>query len=326
MQINNPEGIFIKPPPYTIDELLRTANLEQAGTGKLLEFNSGDFDVYNITAPFEVGGRAYIAGRVESRSSHYKTDVYDPAVWFFTKSEGKSVWNKVENLPTFKLEDPFITSINGEVLFAGTKVSRHLIHSKHPWRMKFYAGPSLELLQPLAVGPVGMKDIRLLELKRGRIGVFTRPQGNKGGLGKIGFTTISDLRELSKAAILNAPIIQSLFADGVEYGGVNNAYPLLGDRIGILGHIARIRDGFYEYYAFTCVFDPNSDAVINQKIIVGYQNFPKAEAKTPQLARVVFPGGLEFHNNGLADLYCGVGDAHGGLISVPDPFESMHAR
>ena len=45
------------------------------------------------------------------------------------------------------------------------------------WRTRFYHGSGGEDLQPFAVGPDGMKDIRLVELADGRIGVFTRPQG-----------------------------------------------------------------------------------------------------------------------------------------------------
>ena len=44
------------------------------------------------------------------------------------------------------------------------------------WRTRFYRGQHQNLV-PFAQGPDGMKDIRLVELPDGDIGVFTRPQG-----------------------------------------------------------------------------------------------------------------------------------------------------
>jgi len=83
-----------------------------------------------------------------------------------------------------------------------------------------------------------MKDIRLVELKNGKIGVFTRPQGRRGRRGKIGFTTISSLENLTPRTLTKAQIIKGQFAKG-EWGGVNQALILKNGKIGALGHIAR---------------------------------------------------------------------------------------
>ncbi|VTR60830.1 Protein of uncharacterised function (DUF1861) [Serratia fonticola] len=69
-----------------------------------------------------------------------------------------------------------------------------------------------------------MKDIRLCQIQPGRIGVFTRPQGNIGGRGTIGYVEISCLEELTPDTIANAQLLDRQF-NSDEWGGVNeNAF------------------------------------------------------------------------------------------------------
>lgn len=63
------------------------------------------------------------------------------------------------------------------------------------WVTQFYRGYRIDSMHHFSSGPAMMKDIRLIELLDGRIGVLTRPQGEVGGRGQIGFTIIDSLEE-----------------------------------------------------------------------------------------------------------------------------------
>ena len=45
------------------------------------------------------------------------------------------------------------------------------------WVTQFYRGINIDSLCHFASGPGTMKDIRMIELQDGRVGVFTRPAG-----------------------------------------------------------------------------------------------------------------------------------------------------
>lgn len=105
------------------------------------------------------------------------------------------------------------------------------------WVTQFYRGYRIDSMRHFSSGPAMMKDIRLIELQDGRIGVFTRPQGEKGGRGMIGFTIIDSLEELNEQTFLEAEIFQDQFVPE-EWGGANEAQLLKNGHIGVLGHIA----------------------------------------------------------------------------------------
>ena len=110
------------------------------------------------------------------------------------------------------LQDPFVTKISGQLIFGGVEVFPDPKNEKNLlWRTVFYKGDNIRSLKKFVSGPIGMKDIRLLELSDQSIGVFTRPQGEKGGRGKIGYTTIHSLDELTAEVIDDAPLINRIF-------------------------------------------------------------------------------------------------------------------
>ena len=82
--------------------------------GELLHFGGiGDRDVYNITAPFSLDGRTFIAGRVETR------DTESAEIVFFAR-QANGIWRPHLSAPNFaKLQDPCITSISGELVIGG---------------------------------------------------------------------------------------------------------------------------------------------------------------------------------------------------------------
>ncbi|MDI9261207.1 DUF1861 family protein [Alicyclobacillus sendaiensis] len=273
-------------------------------------------DVYNIAAPIVDGGRAIIPARVEPRHSEFSE------VIFFEEAED-GVWTVVEGLRTFRgLQDPFHARIHGEIVFGGVEIWTNPFHNHEiEYRTVFYRGHSLADLRLFAVGPQWMKDIRLVELPDERVGVFTRPNGARyGGQAQIGWTVLSSLDELSPESILRAECLPDRFYPG-EWGGVNEAQLIDPATVGVLGHIAyRSEDGLLHYKAMCFSLHLNLDLVTPVRVIAERQDFLGGEAKRPELADVVFSGGLVRYPDGTAHLYAGVSDAEAQRILIPDPF------
>lgn len=270
-------------------------------------------DIYNITAPFETEKGRYLAGRVEPRDSEYSQVV-------FFKQNGDS-WMADESLPSLNLQDPFVTKIAGEIVLGGVEV---FDDEKAPgqlnYRTIFYKGSSLEHLACFAQGPDRMKDIRLHELEDGRILVFTRPQGEIGGRGKIGWMLIDSLNELNPKTICKASLLRGQFIDE-EWGGANEIHRLDGSKVGVLAHIARFDEqGNRHYHATAFTFDWQTGEYSPMKLIAVRSNFQEGAWKRPDLQDVIFSGGLCRKKDGTAELYCGVSDAEGHCITIPDPF------
>lgn len=280
---------------------------------KLNFIGVGEKDVYNITAPFEDSGETVIAGRVEPRDSEHSE-----VVFFVRRGEQ---WIPKEGAPVFPLQDPFYTRIGGELVFGGVEVFRHPAneHAMN-WRTVFYKGTNIHRLEKFFTGPDGMKDLRLIELPDSSIGVLTRPQGDKGGRGKIGFVRVPSLEHLTLEVIQEAPILDGQFMEE-EWGGANEAHLLSNGLIGVLGHIARIdAEGNRHYYPMVFALDPQTGEHSDIQLIAARTDFLEGPAKRPDLADVVFSGGLIRKKDGTADLYAGVSDAEAQRISMPDPF------
>jgi len=294
--------------------------------GKLLDFVINDqlFDqeknitVYNPTRPIKKGDRRFLLGRVEPKDST------DSRVMFFVEKDGK--WQYFDH-PVFKLEDPFyVENIQGWQVLGGVKTFRNtsggLGYKTVFYRYKQCATELIDqngnLSDPFAVSPEGMKDIRLVELKNGMIGLFTRPQGDKAGLGKIAYSEIASLDQLEEA-IPKAKIIDELFFDD-EWGGANELHLLEGGKIGVLGHIATRKNNVCDYYIMSFIFNPTNLSVSDLKILSTADQFECAETKNNSLGKVLFAGGLERKSDGTAELYCGIGDVAAGYIQIQDPF------
>jgi hypothetical protein len=196
---------------------------------KLVFSGVGDRDVYNITAPFEDQGEMIIAGRVERRDSEISE------VCFF-RQEGDR-WIAKENAKTFRLQDPFYTRVKGELVFGGVEVRTDPDNPEKitSWVTQFYRGKDIDSLENFATGPERMKDIRVVELPDGSIGVFTRPQGEIGGRGQIGFIRIQSLDELNVENILKAHIFKDQIVPE-EWGGANEPHMLKNGLIGSRTH------------------------------------------------------------------------------------------
>lgn len=270
-------------------------------------------DVYNITAPFEDGGNTYIAGRVEARDSEFSNVV------FFRRTE--TAWTAETGTVPLFLQDPFVTRIDGLLILGGVEV---FDDEEKPgslnYRTVFYKGTSIRSLERFAKGPDRMKDIRLCQLQDRRILVMTRPQGETGGRGKIGYTIINALNELNEASILAADILEGQFLPE-EWGGCNELHLLRNGRVGILSHIAKYdKEGNRHYYSTAFCFEPETGRHTPMNIIAVRANFADGPSKREDLKDVIFSGGLLREDDGSARLFCGVSDSEGHTITIRDPF------
>jgi hypothetical protein len=283
---------------------------------KLCFAETGDRDVYNISAPFPLNGRQIIAGRVERR------EIEHSEIAFFCEEAG--AWRPIPGAPVFPgLQDPCVTFIGGELVLGGVRFPVTVSDGSMGWRMEFYRGTTLDNLRPLLIGPDQMKDIRLVELADERVGVLTRPQGDKGGRGKIGFFIAANLEAITAEAIQEAPLFAGQCRDE-EWIGPNEAHYLANGLVGVLGHIACFDSRQHRhYYPMVFCINPRTGRASTPQIIASRADFPAGPAKRPDLVDVMFSGGLVRHGDGTAILYAGLSDAEAGCLLISDPFKQF---
>lgn len=287
----------------------------------LLRFDGVEgWDVYNCSLPFTgVDGNRYIYGRVE------RPDEWASSVARLFREVGKDHFAAVENTMIYQLEDPFLARIHGELIMGGTHVrkTKGKIDTYYGY---FYRGDETGM-KYFTTGPDRMKDIRLIELADGRIGVFSRPRHGKfagGAQSQIGFAVIDSLDELDAELIASAPYLEGLFGAG-EWGGVNQAYRLESGKIGVIGHMSytdRTPEGeqLLVYVNTAFVLDPEAKTVTPPEIIGTKSCYPACAPKLPRLADCAFTSGILPREDGLVDLYSGIGDAGEGRITIDNPF------
>lgn len=299
---------------------------EPSERARSIEIKGVNGFVFNITAPFQYKEETLIAGRIQTS----KDNTSASTIGFFRQTDDSSF--ELRNIiPAIGLEDPSVTSIYGNSIFG--YVQTHRSGGEVGYKTVFYKNPDLDRLgpqqeqeqEPLVVGPERMKDIRLVELQDGRIGVFTRPQGGKiTKKGKIGFTIIKTLDDLDENVISSAPLIPDQFDDS-SWGGVNAAYLLKDGKIGVLGHVASVDSKGKHYKAMMFAFDPNTRTTSPMEIIATREDFPEDFSENDELKDIVFPGGVVINDNNptKAFLYGGVSDEYAGIIefTLPDWFK-----
>jgi len=293
-----------------------------------LTFHGVDgFDVYNPSIPFTWNGNIYIFGRVERRSEWARSVVR------LFKQCGRDEWRLSPDSMVYQLEDPFIAFIHGEILFGGVHV-RCKCGELDTYYCYFYRGTDLHNLRYFTTGPNYMKDIRLVELADGRIGVFSRPRNadimrRYGCETQVGFTIIDNLDQLTDEVIEKAPYVPGFFGPG-EWGGCNQAYLLESGMIGMIGHKCYdTADGdrpkIQTYLNMAFVFDPSKAELLESRIIGTRSCYPAGAAKRSWLIDCAFTSGMTMRADGKIDLYSGLGDAEAGRIAVPYPFAG-HGR
>ena len=271
---------------------------------------SNRFDVYNPSRVFEFNEKKYIFGRVEKRG-----DWANSKVMLFRKEDFG--WKRVRFFRSFKLEDPFITKVYGGFVFGGVFVKKS--SGKIEFRTVFYRGKTPFSLKKFAEGPWTMKDIRLVELGDGKIGVFTRPQGGKYGRGKIGFIILNSINELSEDVINNAKLIDFPLSEE-EWVGVNDIVRLKRDYLGVLAHIAYFsKDNSKSYYPVSFKFNIKTRKISDLKVLFTRNNLPFGLPKNNYLYNVVFPGGI-ICDNKTAKMYVGISDVESYEVLIKNPF------
>jgi len=272
---------------------------------KLLFKGFDDYDIYNPSAVFQVDGKNMIVARVEKRDSEISE-----AVFFYEENE---VFMQDPSLDTYDLQDPFITKINGYFVFGGTSV-KFLEDGSAKWHTKIMYGKSLNQLTLLVDGPKNMKDVRLVELKNHEIGIFSRPQGIKGGRGKIGFTKVKDFNEMTADVIYHAPLLD-LFSDD-EWGGANDAVALDDTYLYVLGHIANFDAfGHRHYYAMTFKLNIHTLEVSQLQMVAERKDFLDGPTKRDDLIDVIFAGGIVLKDDKKI-LYVGTSDCEVQSIEI----------
>lgn len=290
----------------------------------LLEFEMDGYDVYNCSLPFEYEGKTYVWGRVEKREE-WATSV----TMLFEKSpNGKFV--RTPNVEALPLEDPFMTMIHGEYVLGGSHVVKEKGKIK-TYYVYFYRGVTPFNLKYFTTGPDYMKDIRLVELEGGKIGVFSRPKNQEiidtyGTVSQIGFTCIDSLDDLDAEVIENAPYIPEIFAPK-EWGGVNQAISLGDGKIGLIGHQSYnwYEDGQeYPVYVNTAiVYDYVRKQISEKKVIGVREDYPHTESKLKALCKCAFTTGILFTDGETVELYSGLSDVGQGVIVIPNPFQNL---
>ncbi len=292
------------------------------GSTKLSFHGVDGFDVYNSSIPFKWRGTEYIYGRVEKRAEWARSWVR------LFRRTGEDDWTLLPDSMIYQLEDPYVAFIHGQLVMGGTHV-RYKSGGIDTYYGYFYRGTDLEDLVYFTTGPDFMKDIRLVEMLDGRIGVFSRPRNKEimkkfGCESQIGFTIIKALEDLTGDVIENAPYIPGLF-DKLEWGGCNQAYMLDSGMIGVIGHKCYNEDNgagvkVSTYMNISFVFDPLKHKALDEKIIGTRPCYPEGPAKRPELVDCAFTSGIVMRSDGKADLYSGIGDTEVGRIVIDYPF------
>ncbi|WP_340397258.1 DUF1861 family protein [Paenibacillus sp. FSL E2-0202] len=291
---------------------------------KKLQFHGVEgFDVYNPSLPFPWEGKTYIYGRVEKREEWARSWVR------LFEQTGEDEWTLVPDSMIYQLEDPYISIMDGTMILGGTHV-RYKQGKGETYYGYFYRGTDLNDLYYFTTGPDYMKDIRLVQLKDKRIGVFSRPRSEEirkryGSESIVGFAIINSLDELTAEVIETAPLIDGLFGKD-EWGGCNQAYLLSSGMVGVIGHksyLEKAEDGqeILVYLNISFVFDPETHEAKELKIIGTRPCYPAGPAKRPNLIDCAFTAGIVMREDGKADLYSGISDAEAGRIVIDYPFE-----
>ncbi len=300
--------------------------------------------VYNTTgrfkAPFEGRVGMYILGRDEP------DDNENSRTRLFTRTaNGLAV---VKNGPVFDgMQDPNFVLVDGHLVIIGVKTGINPSTGRRTYWTDVYLGDDLDDFKeakPFFTTPYQIKDFRFVprEKEDDPIGIIPRFQrlvvgeadGRKevvdGGLGLMGYNEIGSLNELNLKTVMEATIIEGLFAPG-EWGGPNWARRAKkgkkGD-INIVGHHARhsfsqAGKEIKDYYATAWIINSHTRSLrVRPWMIAWRNNFVKTPAKPLEcdVSNVVFPSDIEPVEDNIADLWAGLSDARQGRLRMIDPF------
>lgn len=339
---------------------------EQSKCG-VLRFNRAGVEItdltgYNVAQPIQDGGLDaegnpyYLLGvRMERLDDEAESKVE----YFWASSPFSDDWELIEEgLPVIAGQDPRVAVINAHADNGGVLKPKEIVlnvvetalddelgvdESKLIYWTRFYRGKTFRELLPFAKGPRKMKDICLVQMpSTNKIITFTRPQSEiekpePGGLGQIGEVTIEVIDQINELLLQNAELINTRFQSD-EWGGINYAVPLMEDKVGVIGHIARrdnsdlaikVEDRPKIYHSFSAVYNPQTRKLTDIRILAMADEFrmpdgSEIKPKTPLLKQVAFGSAItEPDENGKVRLLLGVGDAVTGRKIIDDPFAGL---
>jgi hypothetical protein len=269
-----------------------------------------DRDGYNPSNPIPDGAHPYSYVRVEPRADELDS-------WSIPfRQRVPDEWEIDESLPKLRVQDPSVAVIKNELVVSGVRITDHTPNHA-TWETVFFRGSSPATLNEFAVSPPHMKDVRLIELQSGRVGIFTRPMGNVAGRGCVGYTEIDSIDELTTEVMARAEYLESQPIES-QWWGVNAVFRLGSGLLGVLAHIAKFDGSSRHYYPVVFVFDPGRRTFVRDpEIIADRSCFPASGMKRPDLEDVVFPTWID-RERGL--FFGGISDTRIGVLPLPDPF------
>ena len=282
-----------------------------SGRGRFIQLRGQNgLDAYNPSSSFLQEGRSYCYVRLEPR--HDELDSWTALAYHASDTQ----WELCSHHLMWRLQDPSVQVIQGELVVGGVRILARA-EGRVVFETVFLRGESHDSLTEFARGPRNMKDIRLVNLMDGRIGVFTRPVGGEAGRGKVGYTEIDSLADLTPEVMQSAPWIDVQPVED-QWWGINHACALSNSHLGVLAHIAALDGCNRRYYPVAMVYDRIERRVVRgPKILAERAQFPDHPAKRPDLNDVLFPSWFDAQRSLL---YTGVADTTIGAIEIDDPF------
>ncbi|KKQ74662.1 MAG: hypothetical protein US94_C0001G0063 [Berkelbacteria bacterium GW2011_GWB1_38_5] len=318
----NPEVSEFKYKPLTCKELVaRYQEEENHPEGSLIRFNLGSNEyVGTLTQPITNDNQDNIAAEIIFNPAPInesmlvaRVEPSEPESRIALFYRNGDIYEPIENMVRMNSQDPFYNDeldIFGDVEILETDEQGNVLN----YQTHFYRfNKDIRNMESIAIGPPKMKDIRLVKLEEGKIGVFVRPQGEKYQEGKIGYFEIGSLDDLQAGLDSweeRADMLMDYFAEK-EWGGINYATQLEDDRIGVIGHIAHFQDGKKNYYAFEAIYDPQTGEMSEAQIIAAASDLSPELGVKPikkDLGLVTFPGGIYKNKERKTILVCGVAD------------------
>ncbi|HET8670982.1 MAG TPA: DUF1861 family protein [Candidatus Saccharimonadales bacterium] len=173
------------------------------------------------------------------------------------------------------------------------------------------------------------KDLRYTQLDD-CIAACPRPQGEFGGIGRVGFFRTRDISTLQGDLLRyfanadESTLVPDIFEED-EWGGINQMIPQPDGTIFVVGHkarrIATLGGVMLRYRAFSSVLDPESGKLLYpiEEFDITPHQFGDVTPKRPELDDVVFTGGVSPLNATTALFIGGIKDAAVAMKVIPNP-------
>ncbi len=286
----------------------------------LEEFELQEGEVaYNPTVPFVYKNKLMIIARVENRD-----DDYTAFSIFFEKKGSK--WRRSEDFKEIKLQDPFLTKIDGEFLLGGVEAENH-DNETYDFRTALYKGDELEDLKLFYIGPNKSKGLRICKLRNSKYVVLSRPMFpsdlDKDGRGRLAYKLTDDITDLD-TDFVKSQIIEGILKEK-EWGGANQIFELENGNVGILGHRAFFgENGIDKIYVSTAIeLDVLNNKIVLNKDILERSVFPDFQPLRPFLENVLYTSGMiATVKDDVYNLYVGISDIRIGYAEIQNPFSS----